>query len=74
MYRLFEATVNNLLQPYPMTLRYFAKDPRNNQTFRCETSQMLDDKMIELISSITTQNILGHLQQLVDINESYTDK
>ncbi len=35
---------------------------------------MLDDKMIELISSITTQNILGHLQQLVDINESYTDK
>lgn len=71
MYRLFEATVANLLQPYPVTLRYFAKDPRNNQTFRCETPQALEAKLVELISSTTTQNILGHLQQLVDINESY---
>ena len=71
MYRLFEVTVDNLLRPYPATLRYFAKDPRNNQTFRCETPQTLDAKLLELIGSTTTQNIVGHLQQLVDITENY---
>lgn len=72
MYRLFEATLDDLVHPYPMTLRFFAKDPRNNQTYICQTPTELKNNLVELITSIHTQNILGHLQQLVDINEKYS--
>ena len=72
-YRLFEATLDNLIQPYPMALRYFAKDPRNNQVVRCQTPDELRRELLRLITAETTQNILGHLQQLVEITESYSD-
>lgn len=72
-YRLFEATLDNLIQPYPMTLRYFAKDPRNNQALRCHSPDELRRELLQLITSETTRNILGHLQQLVAITGSYSD-
>jgi hypothetical protein len=74
MYRLFEATLDNLLQPYPMTLRFFAQDPRNNQVKKCETPESLEKELISLIDSVTTQNILGHLEQLIQIKEDYSQK
>lgn len=68
MYRLIEVNVPNIIQPYPLEITLFAKDPKNHRTFNCENATEFRKKLIELIESPVTRVILKHLKTLIEIN------
>jgi hypothetical protein len=67
MYRLFEARLNNYLAPYPVTLRLFAKDPKNHQKFECGTPAELRKNLESAIMSPITFLIMSALEQQIGI-------
>ena len=72
MYRLIEVNIANLLQPYPLDVTIFAKDPKNHRTYTCENPEEFNRKLIELIQSPLTSVILMHLKQLISINREFS--
>ncbi|MEY2792495.1 MAG: hypothetical protein RJA76_487 [Bacteroidota bacterium] len=68
MYRLIEVNVPNIIQPYPLEITLFAKEPKNHRTFNCANAIEFRKKLIELIESPVTRLILKHLKTLIDIN------
>jgi hypothetical protein len=73
MYRLFEVKIENCIDPYPLELKFFAKDPKNHKTYSCDTAKDYENRLVNLIQSDTTANILKHLQTLIEIKEEYKD-
>ncbi|MDB5270094.1 MAG: hypothetical protein JWP58_3134 [Hymenobacter sp.] len=69
MYRLLEVQVRDLSAPYAqaVTVRFFAKDPRNNRKEDCDSAEELRTVLLSYIESPLTQGILTHLEQLIDI-------
>lgn len=69
MYRLLEVQVRDLSAPYAqaVTVRFFAKDPRNNDKQDCNSAEDLRTTLLEYIESPLTQGILTHLEQLIEI-------
>lgn len=67
MYRLMEATLQNLILPYPLELKLFAQDPSKHRSFRCLNAEEFKEKLEEFIQSPITGNILGHLDRLIKI-------
>ena len=68
MYRLIEVNIQNLATPYPLELKFFAKDPKNHRTFRSEDVKSYKDKLEEIIKSPVTKAILAHLSTLIEIH------
>lgn len=71
MYRLFEARLTNYLNPYPVTLRFFAKDPKNNQHATCSTPDQLRQTLTEWIQSPLTRLVISALSQQIEIMAQY---
>lgn len=69
MYRLIEVSIQNIVKPYPLELKLFAKDPRNHRTFSCNDAADYKKKLEEIIESPVTGAILMHLKTLIDIRE-----
>jgi hypothetical protein len=68
MYRLIEVTVPNIIEPYPLEITLFAKDPKNHRTFSCGNVKEFRKKLVELIESPITSIILKHLKNIIEIN------
>lgn len=71
MYRLLEAKLTNYLNPYPVELRLFAKDPKNNQYTTCSTPAQLRQTLTEWIQSPLTRLVISALHQQIDIMAQY---
>lgn len=69
MYRLIEVNVANLVSPYPLEVKLFAKDPVNHRAFTCNGPSDFRTKLEELIGSPVTAGILMHLKTLIQINQ-----
>lgn len=69
MYRLIEVSVPNIMQPYPLEITIFAKDPKNNRSFSCENVSSFRKRLEEMITSSLTKVILMHLKNLININK-----
>jgi hypothetical protein len=74
MYRLFEARLDRFPEPYPVTLRLFAKDPRNHQTYSCGTPETLRQSLEQGIRSPITELLLQALTQQINIMKHYRDE
>lgn len=68
-YRLIEVNVPNIMQPYPLEITIYAKDPRNNRSFVCDNVANFRRRLLEMITSSLTKVILMHLQNLININK-----
>ena len=68
-YRLIEVNVPNIMQPYPLEITIYAKDPKNNRSFICENVTSFRKRIEEMITSSLTKVILMHLQNLMNINK-----
>jgi hypothetical protein len=67
MYRLCEVRLNAYLDPYPVVVRFFAKDPKNHQRFSCDTPQELEEGLTKWIQSPLTELLLSALTQQIEI-------
>lgn len=68
-YRLIEVNVPNMMQPYPLEITIYAKDPRNNRSFMCDNVANFRKRLLEMITSSLTKVILMHLQNLINISK-----
>ena len=64
-----EVSIKNVVKPYPLELKLFAKDPRNHRTFSCNDVADYKKKLEEAIESPVTGGILMHLKTLIGIRE-----
>lgn len=67
IYRLIEINIKNLTKTYPLEIRLFAQDPRKNESYNCQNSEQLKDKLQEFIKSSVTRSILAHLRGLIEL-------
>lgn len=67
MYRLAEVRLNTYLDPYPVVVRFFAKDPKNHQRFGCDTPEALREGLTKWIQSPLTELIISALAQQIEI-------
>lgn len=67
MYRLIEVSIQNVVKPYPLELKLFAKEPRNHRAFSCNDAADYKKKLEEAIESPITGAILMHLKTLIGI-------
>lgn len=73
MYRLIEVNLQNLINPYPLEITLFAKDPKNHRTYTCDNVREFRKKTLDLIESPITTGILTHLKTMIDIKNAYRD-
>jgi len=67
MYRLIEINIQDLVTPYPVELRLFAKDPKNHRNFYADNVKDFREKLELMIKSPVTKGILMHLKTLIEI-------
>ncbi len=72
MYRLIEVNSQDLVAPYPVELRLFAKDPKYHKSFYAQDAKSYRLKLEELIKSAATKAILVHLKTLIEIKKEYS--
>lgn len=69
MYRLIEVNIANLVAPYPLEVKLFAKDPVNHRGFTCNSADDFRTRLETLIGSPITAGILMHLKTLIQIHD-----
>ena len=69
MYRLIEVNIQDLVTPYPLEIKLFAKVSINNRSVYASNVEEFKEKLEYVITSPITKGILFHLKTLIEIKK-----
>lgn len=65
-YKLFDVNLDSALEPYPLTMKHYVHTAILPTLFRCLDSKEFEKDLVSAVGSVGTQNVLAHIEYLID--------